>query len=171
MRIAVAGGAGFVGSHLCRRLLADGHEVVCVDNLITGTTCSIVEIGLGTPLDPQQQPRPALDLAVVIDTSAPSLTAQDAMPTLRAAVGAMLDGLEAVDQVTLIGAGVLWTTAVPVHGHYWADLAGPFFITATIPVFPTPVVTSNPKAFIRAASFAAVCTSLNANSGLRCRSM
>ena len=36
MRIVVAGGAGFVGSHLCERLLDDGHEVVCVDNLITG---------------------------------------------------------------------------------------------------------------------------------------
>jgi len=36
LRIVVAGGAGFVGSHLCERLLDDGHEVVCVDNLITG---------------------------------------------------------------------------------------------------------------------------------------
>ena len=33
----VAGGAGFVGSHLCRRLLADGHEVICIDNLLTGS--------------------------------------------------------------------------------------------------------------------------------------
>jgi MFS family permease len=31
--------------------------------------------------------------------------------------------------MTLIGAGILWATQVPVHGHYWADLAGPFFIT------------------------------------------
>ena len=31
--------------------------------------------------------------------------------------------------MTLIGAGILWTTQVPVHGHYWADLAGPLFIT------------------------------------------
>ncbi len=31
--------------------------------------------------------------------------------------------------MALIGSGILWTTQVPVHGHYWADLAGPFFIT------------------------------------------
>jgi dTDP-glucose 4,6-dehydratase len=36
MRTVITGGAGFVGSHLCERFLADGHEVVCVDNLITG---------------------------------------------------------------------------------------------------------------------------------------
>ncbi|MCA1834373.1 MAG: UDP-glucuronic acid decarboxylase family protein [Actinomycetota bacterium] len=36
MRVVVTGGAGFLGSHLCERLLADGHEVVCVDNFITG---------------------------------------------------------------------------------------------------------------------------------------
>ncbi|MEM8748857.1 MAG: UDP-glucuronic acid decarboxylase family protein [Pseudomonadota bacterium] len=35
-RVLVAGGAGFVGSHLVDRLLADGHEVLCVDNLFTG---------------------------------------------------------------------------------------------------------------------------------------
>ncbi|MDR1535951.1 MAG: SDR family oxidoreductase [Planctomycetota bacterium] len=35
-RIVVAGGAGFLGSHLCERLLADGHEVLCLDNFFTG---------------------------------------------------------------------------------------------------------------------------------------
>jgi dTDP-glucose 4,6-dehydratase len=35
-RAVVTGGAGFLGSHLCERLLAEGHAVVCVDNLITG---------------------------------------------------------------------------------------------------------------------------------------
>jgi dTDP-glucose 4,6-dehydratase len=41
MRILVTGGAGFLGSHLCDALLADGHSVVCVDNLITGNTRNI----------------------------------------------------------------------------------------------------------------------------------
>jgi UDP-glucuronate decarboxylase len=36
-KILVTGGAGFIGSHLCRRLLADGHKVLCVDSLFTGT--------------------------------------------------------------------------------------------------------------------------------------
>ncbi|MEM6445559.1 MAG: UDP-glucuronic acid decarboxylase family protein [Cyanobacteria bacterium J06642_2] len=36
MRILVTGGAGFIGSHLIDRLMADGHEVICLDNLFTG---------------------------------------------------------------------------------------------------------------------------------------
>ncbi len=35
-RILVTGGAGFLGSHLCERLINDGHEVVCLDNFFTG---------------------------------------------------------------------------------------------------------------------------------------
>ena len=37
-RVLVTGGAGFLGSHLCERLLADGHDVICVDNFFTGGT-------------------------------------------------------------------------------------------------------------------------------------
>src|SRR5262249_39060270 len=40
-RAMVTGGAGFLGSHLCDRLLADGHEVLCVDNLFTGSKDNI----------------------------------------------------------------------------------------------------------------------------------
>jgi UDP-glucuronate decarboxylase len=41
MRILVTGGAGFLGSHLCDKLLALGHEVVCLDNLFTGSKANI----------------------------------------------------------------------------------------------------------------------------------
>jgi UDP-glucuronate decarboxylase len=43
-RILVTGGAGFIGSHLCARLVADGHDVVCVDNFFTGNKDNIIEL-------------------------------------------------------------------------------------------------------------------------------
>ena len=43
-RILVTGGAGFLGTHLCRRLLDQGHEVLCVDNFSTGTRRNIEEL-------------------------------------------------------------------------------------------------------------------------------
>ena len=47
-RILVTGGAGFIGSHLCDRLLADGHDVLCADNFFTGTKINIKHL-LGHP--------------------------------------------------------------------------------------------------------------------------
>ncbi len=40
-RILVTGGSGFLGSHLCERLLGDGHEVLCVDNFFTSSRVNI----------------------------------------------------------------------------------------------------------------------------------
>ncbi len=62
MRTLISGGAGFIGSHLCERFLAEGHEVVCVDNLITGRLqnlnsfrsnprFSFVEFDISRPID------------------------------------------------------------------------------------------------------------------------
>ena len=47
-RILVTGGAGFVGSHLCDRLVEQGHDVVCLDNLFTSQKTNIVHL-LGKP--------------------------------------------------------------------------------------------------------------------------
>jgi UDP-glucuronate decarboxylase len=47
-RILVTGGAGFIGSHLCERLVQDGHQVICLDNFFTGTKKNISHL-LGRP--------------------------------------------------------------------------------------------------------------------------
>eukprot|EP00434_Breviolum_minutum_P039751 symbB.v1.2.035315.t1/scaffold4724.1/size35796/3 len=47
-RILVTGGAGFLGSHICRRLLAEGHEVMCMDNYFTSTRSGIADL-MGHP--------------------------------------------------------------------------------------------------------------------------
>ncbi len=43
-RILVTGGAGFLGSHLCERLVAQGHDVICVDNFFTGSKGNITDL-------------------------------------------------------------------------------------------------------------------------------
>src|SRR5881296_1986627 len=44
MRVLITGGAGFLGSHLCQRLIGMGHEVVCVDNLMTGSMDNVAHL-------------------------------------------------------------------------------------------------------------------------------
>ncbi len=44
MRILVTGGAGFIGSHLCERLLDEGHDVLCLDNFFTGRRANIIKL-------------------------------------------------------------------------------------------------------------------------------
>jgi len=43
-RILITGGAGFIGSHLCEKLLSQGNEVICVDNFFTGNKRNIIHL-------------------------------------------------------------------------------------------------------------------------------
>ena len=50
-RIIITGGAGFIGSHICERLLAEGHEVLCVDNFFTGRRQNIAAMLANTSFE------------------------------------------------------------------------------------------------------------------------
>ncbi|HEV2438894.1 MAG TPA: UDP-glucuronic acid decarboxylase family protein [bacterium] len=65
MRAVITGGAGFVGSHLCERLLAEGADVLCLDNLLTGRSENISHI-----IDPRFEFRHH-DITTPIDVSGP----------------------------------------------------------------------------------------------------
>lgn len=69
----ITGGAGFVGSHLCDRLIAEGHEVICVDNLLTGRMSNIQHL-LGHPRFTfiRHDVTNPLDLPVLLETANPS---------------------------------------------------------------------------------------------------
>ena len=43
-KILVTGGAGFIGSHLCKKLLEDGNEVICLDNFFTGAKSNVEKL-------------------------------------------------------------------------------------------------------------------------------
>ncbi|MDQ6736035.1 MAG: NAD-dependent epimerase/dehydratase family protein, partial [Nitrospirota bacterium] len=44
MRILITGGAGFLGNHLCEHLIRHGHDVICLDNFITGRPENIAHL-------------------------------------------------------------------------------------------------------------------------------
>jgi UDP-glucuronate decarboxylase len=65
-RVLVTGGAGFIGAHLCARLLAEGHEVLCVDNFYTGRRANIAHL-LSHPLFEVQRHDICFPLYVEVD--------------------------------------------------------------------------------------------------------
>ena len=65
-RVLVTGGAGFLGSHLCDRLIADGHDVLCVDNYFTGARSNIAHL-LGNPRFELQRHDVTFPLYVEVD--------------------------------------------------------------------------------------------------------
>ena len=120
MRALVAGGAGFIGNEVCGQLLAQGHQVLCVDNLVTGTLINVERLAHLPDFEFRRQPVEDLEAAsadVIINLASPaSPTDFDRIPLeiMRANVLGTWRLLEIARQS---GAMLLFASSSEVYGE------------------------------------------------------
>ena len=134
MRVLVAGGAGFIGSTVCERLLAAGHEVTCLDNFLTGSRRNIEPFEVNerfTLVEADVERVPHLDTDLILHLASPASPVDyDRMPleTMRAnALGAW----SLLDLAARTGARFVFTSTSEVYGDplvhpqpesYWGNV-------------------------------------------------
>jgi nucleoside-diphosphate-sugar epimerase len=134
VRVLVAGGAGFIGSHVCERLVGDGHRVVCLDNFVTGSRSNIAGL-LGrasfelVEADVVETPRLEVDLILHLASPA-SPVDYDRLPleTMRANA---LGTWRLLELAAEVGARLVFTSTSEVYGDplvhpqpegYWGNV-------------------------------------------------
>ena len=120
-RVLVAGGAGFVGSHLIDRLLADGHTVVCLDNLYTGREDNLRHLvdhpnfefrshDITTPIDTQ------LVVDEIYNLASPASPTQYQMQPVETIKTNVLGSINLLDLAKRLGAPILQASTSEVYG-------------------------------------------------------
>lgn len=133
-RVLVTGGAGFLGSHLCESLLAQGHEVLCLDNFFTGSKQNVAHL-LADPRFELIRQDVTLPLRVEVDEiynlacpASPIHYQDDPMQTTRTSV---IGALNVLDLARQCNARVLQASTSEVYGdpqvhpqpeHYWGNV-------------------------------------------------
>jgi nucleoside-diphosphate-sugar epimerase len=134
MRLLVAGGAGFIGSHVCERLLADGHDVICLDNFVTGSSGNVAHLD-GRPgfslIEADVAEAPSVDVDPILHLASPASPVDyDRLPleTMRANALGTWRLLEIAQRV---GAMLTFTSTSEVYGDplvhpqpetYWGNV-------------------------------------------------
>jgi UDP-glucuronate decarboxylase len=133
-RILVTGGAGFLGSHLCERLVSEGNDVVCLDNFFTGTRGNIEHL-LGNPhfevLRHDVQEEMTIEVDQIYHLACPASPVhyqRNPVRTIRTAVGGTLNMLDVAREC---GARLLIASTSEVYGdpamhpqreEYWGNV-------------------------------------------------
>lgn len=133
-RASVAGGAGFLGSHLCRRLALEGHDVVCVDNLSTGRIANVADLlesGAATFVEHDITRPIELDCEWIFNLACPASPVNyqaDPIQTLKTSVVGSLNLLEEAQR---LGARILQASTSEIYGDpavhpqpetYWGNV-------------------------------------------------
>lgn len=121
MKIIVAGGAGFIGSHMCERLIGEGHEVWCLDNLQTGSITNLADISSHTNFHFIQgdicDPIPDIEAEQFFNLACPAAPQHyqaDPIGTLRTCV---VGTLNALDYCRRVGARLLQASTSEIYGN------------------------------------------------------
>src|SRR5438045_46035 len=133
-RILVTGGAGFLGSHLCERLVEDGHEVICLDNFFTGRRANIEGLASHPRFELVREDvirRLTLEVDEIYHLACPASPVhyrRNPVRTIRTAVEGTLNVLEMAREV---GARVLIASTSEIYGDparhpqpesYWGNV-------------------------------------------------
>ncbi|MEZ5961650.1 MAG: UDP-glucuronic acid decarboxylase family protein [Hyphomonadaceae bacterium] len=133
-RVLVTGGAGFIGSHLCERLIARGDNVICADNLFTGTKANIEHL-IGNPMFELMRHDVTTPLRVEVDQifnlacpASPVHYQHDPVQTIKTSVHGAINMLGLAKRV---GAKILQASTSEVYGdpaqhpqteEYWGNV-------------------------------------------------
>lgn len=134
--VLVTGGAGFIGSHLCDRLIAEGHRVICLDNLFTGSRRNIAHLSASPRFtfiehDVQKAFSPSERVDWIFNLACPASPKHyqlDPVETVRANVLGMINMLDLAKQ---FGARILQASTSEIYGDplvhpqtesYWGNV-------------------------------------------------
>lgn len=133
-RILVTGGAGFIGSHLCKALIKRGHEVICLDNYLTGSKENIAEL-IGHPrfeLIRHDVTVPfRLEADEIYNLACPASPVHYQRNPLKTVKTNVLGAMHVLELATELGAKVLHTSTSEVYGdpllhpqaeNYWGNV-------------------------------------------------
>ena len=130
----VLGGAGFIGSHLCERLLLNGHEVICVDNLSTGSFDNIKGLCSDARFTYLQQDvcdAIEADASVIFNLACPASPKEYQKTPTRTTKTAVMGAINCLELATKTGATIFQASTSEVYGDakehpqtesYWGNV-------------------------------------------------